>query len=415
MSSAGEAGPGRRGDERSGPAPGWGPPADPDRPGGSGGPPWTEIDPAEDALQRSSALVDVGRTAEAETALRRALADDPEDPFLLTELARVLLVAGRPREAVPQADRAVVAAPEWSHAHAMRALALIGPPLRSSDAVAAARRAAELDPESPFARRTLSRALLAARHLVGAREAAEQAVRLDPENADSHCVKGAVLLEQGRHVEAEAAYRDALRRDPHDAEALNNLGVAVQAQGAHRGPDSRALFEQAARAHPTDEIARGNLAADARLWVNGRWAWGLVVYALLRAVAALAEGDPDDLGVAVIALVVAVGLSTYLIVRGRRRTAALSPAAQRVLREQRWWERIRLSSWRPIFWLIPAPIWMGISGSAAAFWATDLVGGTADDPTATGIALALSLVVLALTGRRTWRRFGVPWWAARRG
>lgn len=372
-------------------------------------------DPVDDALGRSSALTDVGRVADAEAVLRRALAGEPEEPFLLTELARVLIVADRAAEAVGPAERAVAADPGLSRAHAMRALALAEDPKRRAEAVAAAETAVELEPEGPFARRVLARAYLRARRGADALVAADAAVRLAPESADAHGTRGAVLLELDRPVDAEAAYREALRRDPRDVEALNNLGVAIQAQGGARGGEARELFEQAARELPSDPVARGNLAADARAWVNGRWAWGVVIYAVVRLLGALASDDPDRWTVVAVAGAVAVGLSAYLLDRGRRRRATLSPAAQRLLREQRWWERTQATSWRPIFWFVPAPIWVGLSALGACFWGGDLLFGSPESPTATGVALGLSLVVLALTGRRTWQRWGASWWAGRRG
>ncbi|MDO9410805.1 tetratricopeptide repeat protein, partial [Patulibacter sp.] len=76
-------------------------------------------DPAGEALERSAALVAVGRAPEAEAVVRRALADDPDHADLRTELARVLVVDHRAAEAVEHADRAVAAAPEDPHAHAI--------------------------------------------------------------------------------------------------------------------------------------------------------------------------------------------------------------------------------------------------------------------------------------------------------
>lgn len=221
---------------------------------------------------------------------------------------------------------------------------------------------------------------------------------------------GGVLLAMERPVEAEQAFREALRRDPHDATALNDLGVAVQAQGRERAAEARTLFEEAARARPADPLPRGNLAADARAWVNGRWTWAIVVYLVLRTGMELVQGDP---GSAAIPGLLAAALCVFLFVRARRRRAELSPSAQRLLREQRWWERTQVTLWRPWFWFVPAPVWLGVASIVALGAAYGLVLG--DEPVVgTAAILAVSLAIAIGTGRRTWQRHGASRWARRR-
>jgi Flp pilus assembly protein TadD len=369
-----------------------------------------EVDPVLDVLQRSSALLEVGRTDEAEALLRRALADEPDEPFLRTELGRVLIVQGRSGDALEQTERAVASAPGLAYAHAIRALALTGDERRRFEAVDAAREAVALDPEDPYGHLTLARTALRADWLDEARSAAGTAIRLEPEDGDAHRVLGGVLLAMERPVEAEEAFREALRRDPHDATALNDLGVAVQAQGRERAAEARALFEEAARARPADPLPRGNLAADARAWVNGRWTWAIVVYLVLRTGMELVQGDP---GSAAIPGVLAAALCVFLFVRARRRRAELSPSAQRLLREQRWWERTQVTLWRPWFWFVPAPVWLVVASIVALGAASGLVLG--DEPAVgTAVILAVSLAVAIGTGRRTWQRHGASRWARRR-
>jgi Flp pilus assembly protein TadD len=369
-----------------------------------------EADPVLDVLQRSSVLLDVGRPDEAEALLRRALGDEPDEPFLRTELARVLIVQGRSGDALEQADRAVASAPGLAYAHAIRALALTGDDPRRFEAVDAAREAVALDPEDSFNHLTVARTALRAGWLDEARSAAETAIRLEPEDGDAHRALGGALLAMEQPVGAERAFREALRRDPGDATALNDLGVAIQAQGRERAAEARALFEEAARARPADPLPRGNLVADARAWVNGRWTWAIVIYLVLRTAMELVQGDPDS---AAIPGVLAATLCVFLVVRARRRRAELSPATQRLLREQRWWERTQITLWRPWFWFVPAPVWLGAATVVALGAAYGLVLG--DEPVVgTAAVLAVSLAVVAGTGRRTWHRHGASRWARRR-
>lgn len=367
-----------------------------------------EADPVLDALGRASALLDVDRAEEAESLLRRALADEPDHPFLSTELARVLLVQGRPGDAREHAERAVASAPGFAYAHAIRALALSGDE-RRFEAVDAAREAVALDPEDPYVHRTLARTALRAAWYDDALAAAETAIGIEPEDPDAHGVLGGVLLAMQRPRQAEVAFREALRLDPHDATALNALGVAVQAQG-DRGAEARALFEQAARARPADPLPRANLAAEARSWVNGRWAWALGILCTVRAVGGLVLGEYD---VALSWGVVAAVVFLLLGERARRRTAELSPATQRLLAEERWWQRTQITLWRPWFWFVPAPFWL-VAAALGALWAADDAFLGRDPTAASPAILGACLVVGAGAGWRTWRQHGASWWARRR-
>jgi tetratricopeptide (TPR) repeat protein len=85
------------------------------------------IDPknrAEKWLQRAETYLRLGRFAEAEADVKRALADKPEDAASLWLMAQVLVRADRAHDALPFADRMVAAAadgPERAHAYSQRA------------------------------------------------------------------------------------------------------------------------------------------------------------------------------------------------------------------------------------------------------------------------------------------------------
>lgn len=368
-------------------------------------------DPILRALSRAEALAAVGRHDAAEQELRKALALAPDDPQLQVELARSLLVQERPKEALALADRAIARAPEDCLAHAVRALALIDDLRRRREAVDAAHRAVALAPEEPYPYLVYARVLGRAGWHRESLEAARRAVTLDPRWAAAHDAVGHALLGLDRHAEAEAAFREALRLNPHDSGTINDLGVALQAQD--RRDEARELFETSARADPGDRIARQNLAADARSFVNGRWGWAGVVFASVMAIGSAADGDGSASGFAAAGswVLVALAVAAFLLVRGRRRRAALSPAAQRLLADQRWWERSQLHRWRPFWYLIPAPIWFvllipiaigGVSSAADEGW----------DPLSLAI-LGVIVVALLLTGRRTWTAYVLPRWQRR--
>lgn len=308
---------------------------------GHGDPLSHEVDPVDDAIARAEALAGVGRDAEAEALLRRALTDDPDDPALRATLAQVLLRQGRHAEALEHAQRTVALAPDVAFGHALLSMVLATDLRRRRDAVDAAREAVRLDPEEQLGHLTLARACLRSRWWPEGLDAAERAVALDPEDADAHGVRGAALMGVGRPADAEAAFREALRLEPGDGDALHDLGVAVSVQGRERQDEARGLFVDAARADPTDEHARSSMASATRKAVYGRWGWLLVGFAAFRALIYLFGDDPVARGPGtVLWLLVAGAVATFLVVRGRRRLKHLSPPERQVLKDSRLAARI---------------------------------------------------------------------------
>ena len=148
----------------------------------------------------------------------------PRDMRALSELARVLAVEGRQREAREMAERVLAIDPTYPGAHATVGGILIG--------------------ENRFDE--------AAAHL-------REAVRLEPGNALAQTNLGLALARQGKTDEAIAAYRDVLSRDPNfvdahvyladalaakgeTAEALQHLETAMRLQPS--AADIRALYQQ---------------------------------------------------------------------------------------------------------------------------------------------------------------------------
>ncbi len=110
------------------------------------------------------------------------------------------------------------------------------------DAMAAYRRALEVDPAHPDAHLNLGRLL----HELGEYAEAEahyrEAAAAEPEGARAHYNLGVVLEDQGRPAQAIAAYRSAICLDEDLATAHFNLALLYEA----RGEDAEALGHLAA-------------------------------------------------------------------------------------------------------------------------------------------------------------------------
>jgi tetratricopeptide (TPR) repeat protein len=202
-------------------------------------------------------------------------------------LGRALAASGKPREAIPHFEAALVRLPGFSAAYLELAQCRIAlgdapeaieilqrgqaaaprdPRLHEREAqvwkrgqhhaqaIAAYRAAIALAPKDALLRVQLGEALRDAGALDDAARALREAVDLDPAPASYWNALGMVLGAAGRLAEAEAAFREALSRDAANAQYAYNAGLAVERQG--RAAEARSLYEEAVRRDPSFTPAR---------------------------------------------------------------------------------------------------------------------------------------------------------------
>jgi predicted Zn-dependent protease len=208
-----------------------------------------EPDPQAAALGRGDALIQLGRWAQAEAALRPVLATEPDHPTALSDLAWVLRNTGRPDEAYELARRLVAVEPDWP-------VALIGlsdvlcERNEPAEAERYARRAVELDPQGPGSWVTLAGVLskLGPAHGDEALAAAREAVRLAPEWPRAHSVLSMTEFRHGDIDRAERSITAAIALAP-DAVAYHNaLGMTQLERG--RLDEALATFQGSAALSP---------------------------------------------------------------------------------------------------------------------------------------------------------------------
>ena len=153
-------------------------------------------------------------------------------------------------------ERGVAARPDDAEAHSNlgNALATAG---RADEALAAQRRAADIDPGFAPAHYNMGNTLLGLGRAEEAVEAYRQAVSLAPSDANAHNNLGAALRELGRFEEAVAAHLRALELRPGHAPAANNLGIALREAG--RPDEAEAAYRQAIALDPGFADAYANL------------------------------------------------------------------------------------------------------------------------------------------------------------
>jgi tetratricopeptide (TPR) repeat protein len=123
--------------------------------------------------------------------------------------------------------------------------------------VAAFRRAIALDPKFAKAHYNLGVALCAKGDVEGAVAAFRRALDLDPKLATAHIGLGSALMGKGDVEGAVAAFRRALALDPKDAPAHTKLGNALYAKGDPAG--AIAAFRRAIALQPDYAEAHCNL------------------------------------------------------------------------------------------------------------------------------------------------------------
>jgi predicted Zn-dependent protease len=159
-------------------------------------------------------LLEAGRTADAETTLRRKLAGSPTNAEWRTLLARVLVATGRKAEAIEELGIAVEHAP--SGREARLTLARLANELGQSDLAALhARRLTERDARDSEAWSALGMAAFGLRNKREAARALKRALEIKPTYAAARYNLAAVLadLEQSEEAlhEADAALRQGAK------------------------------------------------------------------------------------------------------------------------------------------------------------------------------------------------------------
>ena len=134
----------------------------------------------------------------------------------------------------------------------------------SGQALAAASRAAALDPGHAEAHYTLGRVQRAGGRSDAAEQSYRRALALAPDNPDALTSLGMLLRARGATLEAVACYRRALAVKPDHPEAANNLGNALTALGATA--EAGALHE---RGRPPLATRMADLCAAANALLAG--------------------------------------------------------------------------------------------------------------------------------------------------
>ncbi|MCU1645174.1 MAG: hypothetical protein JWN03_5449 [Nocardia sp.] len=196
-------------------------------------------------VAKARVLMELGRFAGAREMLGEVLAGDPENAVALADMAEVAFRLREYGQALEFSAAALRQTPEDTFVWRVRALAelalardaTLGPVVvreHRAAAVAAARRAVEIDPENADNLRILA-ATLRDEDPVAALQKLAAALEVDPDNVGVYLLRGLILRRNLRGTDslrlAEEAFRAVLRLDPENAEALYELALLELERG----------------------------------------------------------------------------------------------------------------------------------------------------------------------------------------
>ena len=205
------------------------------------------------SLSRATHLYQISRYADAETELRRALAEHPHDPHAHAMLGLCLVRQEKLQEAQDEVEQAIVLAPDWDYAHFCRAI-ILQERRRYEEAEASAREALRLHAASPRNYAQLASILYSQKKWQAALDAATEGLQYDAEDDECTAWRTASLTKLGRQREAINTVDEALARNPDDSYAHANKAWALLHEGKSRPAIEH--FREALRLDPTNEYAR---------------------------------------------------------------------------------------------------------------------------------------------------------------
>ena len=229
---------------------------------------------------RAQTLAELGRYREAVPLLLGMLNDDPLDGWALCCLAANYLNLGEDKAALEYAEKAVAAMPDSEWAHRLRSMALLRGKNRRG-ALEAAQKAVAANPSSPPALTTLVNALLENKRAEDAQQVAERLREFAPGRAETFHALASVALHRGLWQDAETNARRALAIDPESSLSFLMLGGAFLQANRYQSA-SRAFYETLRR-DPLDTDAPQALIGAMDAYLGGRSVQIATQYGMLPA------------------------------------------------------------------------------------------------------------------------------------
>ena len=259
-------------------------------------------------MARALMLFEQRRFPDAETELRRYLADFPQHAAAVSLLAVVVSHLGRLDESVDIGAQAVSLAP--ADGEVMKRYAwLLFRADRRDEAEISVRRALRLNPSDAELYGIMGSLMLEKRDFKGALAQAEAGLRIDPDDSTCANVKSTALVKLKRTAEASFSMQGDLERDPEDPYTHTSVGWSKLELNE---PDAALNhFRIALKLDPNFQPAKSGMveALKARYWfyrlflryyfwignLSRQWQMGIIFggYILIQFVAQFGESNPS--------------------------------------------------------------------------------------------------------------------------
>ncbi|MDG2049327.1 MAG: tetratricopeptide repeat protein [Myxococcota bacterium] len=196
--------------------------------------------------------------------------EDPANFVVLQSVMQAWNEAGRGEAALDRMAEILGRSPEQAHFQVLYAELLGEVGRKPAETLAAWRRAVELDPELPAARRGLGQALMGAGQVQDARIQLEKAKALDDSETANWLALAELELQLGQQADAKASLRRAIELDPYDGELGARLAAVMVRQGLTSGaPELEIELRRGERFGAAEQVAalRSQLAESAEATV----------------------------------------------------------------------------------------------------------------------------------------------------
>ena len=227
-------------------------------------------------LIRAQMLIQQSRFELADTEIRQALVQDPDNAQAHALLAICLVEMEQFKEASRESELAIELAPDSSFSFYVASLVSSGRN-QFKKAESEIEQAIDLDFEMPEYFAQLAQIKIAQKKWQDALDAAEQGLEFDPEDVTCINLRAIALVKLGKRSEAGDAIGSALEKSPEDAYSHANMGWSLIEQGEPK--EAMQHFKEALRLEPNMEWARVGIVESMKSqfflyrWLLGWFMW----------------------------------------------------------------------------------------------------------------------------------------------
>ncbi|MCC9607097.1 tetratricopeptide repeat protein [Blastopirellula sp. JC732] len=280
-------------------------------------------------IQHARLLMQQERYDKAAESLQAALSQQPDNPLAHALIAVCLGQEEKFDQATHHIQEALRMAPSVALVHAIQA-DLFYKRNRPEEGLEAAKRAVELEPDSPANYAACARGFILLKQWAKAQECAELGLAIDAEDVGCLNLRAVAQRQQGKTGDANESLRTAMERDPDNPYSHANLGWSLLQQGNRE--EAIQHFGEALRLEPGLEMAQAGLieALKSRntlyawmlryfLWMatlSGGKQWMILIggYVAYRVVFSFTKNNPDwaPYSTPILALYIAFAVMTWI-------------------------------------------------------------------------------------------------------